>query len=87
MAVMTLVLDLGIPPDKMDQIVDQPTPFSALYLPDEAALVGMTNQIDEVLGIIRQRMMMNTTPKTYDLDLIREIVKLVLTFQSYEGRL
>ena len=68
--VAMIILVLDTQPDRMDQIVDQPTPFSALYLPDEAALVGMTHQIEL---------------KTYDLDLIREIVKLVLTFQSFEG--
>ena len=85
MAVMMLVLDLGILLDRMDQIADQQTPSLALYLPDEAALVGMTQLIEEVpVIIIKHRVMiMHTTPKTYDLDLIREIVKLVLTFQSF----
>ena len=86
MAVMTLVLGLDTQPVMMDLIVDRPTPFSAQYLPDEAALVGMTHLIEEVpVIIIKDRVMiMHTTPKTYDLDLIREIVKLVLTFQNFE---
>ena len=84
MAVMMLVLVLDTQPVRMDRIVDRPTPSLALYLPDEAALVGMTH-LEEVLGIIKHRVMiMHTTPKTYDLDLIREIVKLVLTFQNFE---
>ena len=85
MAVMMLVLDLGTQPVRMDRIVDQPTPSLAQYLPDEVALVGMTQLIEEVpVIIIKHRVMiMHTTPKTYDLDLIREIVKLVLTFQSF----
>ena len=56
---------------RMDQIVDQPTPSLALCLSslEEVARVGMRHQIEL---------------KTYDLDLIREIVKLVWTFQSFE---
>ena len=69
MAVMMLVLVLDTQPDRMDQIVDQPTPSLALSSLEEVARVGMRHQIEL---------------KTYDLDLIREIVKLVWTFQSFE---